>query len=513
MAFLAAFSIGLLTLCPQGENGDEDPRLQKSLSRSDINLLKKKTGDWINARILFAADDSPRRARKLRKAREANMKLWEAKSKSTKTDLLKLMGDMVNVFDGVFAYPKKSTSGQLKLYRDKPRGLNEELDYALVVPRRYRPERQAYRTVVVLPGQANGQWQDRKVYFESTWKSVSLAEDTIFFIPKLLDGDDYDKLPDLTKQLEARGERKRIESVLLSLGEVNRQYNLDRSRMILDCGKGACGWGIRLATYFPMRFAGLVLRHPVDVGKLQLDSLGGRPILLISSKDTEAACKKLKEKLDKFQGVSCEILEGKGEYPFTELQPEIEKWVAKVQRPLFPSRVVLAPNHDRFGKAFWVNIVQMEPLDTVSDAQRPRLAATADRETNTVSIDARSVTSFLLFLNDALVDLDKEVTLVVNGHRTKHKFQRHLHTMVDELITAYDPTHLYTVRHHVVVPKPKDKPKEASAKKEAGDKTPAKKTPDGKDPGEKKDEEDPGKGAGKGEPGSGDKRTAKDGAR
>jgi len=126
----------------------------------------------------------------------------------------------------------------------------------------------------------------------------------------------------------------------------------------------------------------------------------------------------------------------------------------------------------------------MEPLDTVSDAQRPRVVATADREKNTITIEARSVTSLLLFLNDALVDLDKEVILVVNGRETKHKFRRHLETMVDELITAYDPSHLYTVRRLVTVPKPKDQPKEASSDK---------KEPDKKEP----DKKEPAKGAGK----------------
>jgi hypothetical protein len=488
MVSLAALSLGLLILCPQGENGDEDPRLKKILSASDTNALKKKASDWVNARIKFESDDSQRRSRKLRKTRQAHMKLWESKCKSKKADLLKNMGDMLAIYDGVFDYPRKSTSGELKMFQEKPKGLGREFDYGLAAPRGYRPEKSAYRAVVLLPGQGKAGWEERKVYFENTWRKAPLAADTIFFVPKLLDGDDYDKLPDMTKQLEAAAELKRIASVLSPLGEVNRQYNLDRSRMILDCGKGTSGWGIRLATYFPMRFAGLVLRYPVDVGNLQLDSLTGMSILLVSSKETEAACKKLQNKLNQFQAGACSIMEGKGKYPFLESQPAIDKWVAKLQRPLFPPKVVLATNHDRFGKAYWISITQMEPLDTVSDAQRPRLVATADREKNSITVEARSVTSFFLYLNDALVDLDKEVTLVVNGRETKHKFRRHLETMVDEMITAYDPTHLYTVRHHVTVPKAKEQPKEAAAdkpKEEPGKKKPAEKKPEekGKGPG------------------------------
>ncbi len=467
MASLAALSVGLLFLCPQGENGDDDPRLQKILTPSDIGALKKKAADWVNARIDFRTDDTLKRAKKVRRAREAHMKLWDSKSKSKKVDLLKYMGDMLAIFDGVFDYPKKSSSGELKIIRDKPRGADFEFDYGLMVPRTYRPEKQAYRTIVLLPGQGENGWDDSRTYFDNTWKKAPLMNDTLVFIPKLLDGLDYDNLPDLTKQAQADAETKRISSVLSPLGEVQRQYNLNRSQMILDCGKGVSGWAIRLATYFPMRFAALVLRHPVGVENLQLDSLSGRPILLISSKETAAACKTLKDKLDKLQKGTCEILEGKGQYPFLESQADIDSWVAKVQRPLFPSKVVLATNHDRFGKAYWINVTQMEPLDTVTDAQRPRLVAIADREKNTITVESRSVTSFLLFLNDALVDLDKEVSLIVNGRQTKHKFERHLETMVDGMISAYDTSHLYTVRCPVIVPKPKDQPKEASANKDA----------------------------------------------
>lgn len=479
MVSLAALSLGLLILCPQGENGDEDPRLKKVLSDSDVKAIKKKAADWVNARIRFEGDDTAKSSQRLRKARQAHMKLWDSKCKSKKTDLLKNMGDMVALFDGVFEYPKQNTSGALKMFQEKPRGASEEVDYGLAAPKRYRPE-SAYRAVVLLPGKGASGWEDRKTYFDNTWNKAALAEDTLFFLPKLRDGDDYDKLPDLTKQLEAGQEVERIGSVLRPLGEVNRKYNLDRARMILDCGKGTSGWGIRLATYFPMRFAGLVLRHPVNVDNLQLDSLGGVPILLVSSEETEAACKKLQEQLNKLEAGKCQILKGKGKYPFLDSQAEIDKWVAKVERPLFPPKVVLATNHDRFGKAYWISILEMEPLDTVSDAQRPRVVATADREKNTVTIEARSVTAFFLYLNDALVDLDKEVTLVVNGHSTKHKFSRSLQRMVDEMIVAYDPGHLYPVRHRVTVPKPKDQPKEASADKAPGKTKPEEKGPESK---------------------------------
>ena len=320
MASLAALSLGLLALCPQPQGADDkDPRLTSVLRPADINGLKKKTAAWVNAQIQFRNDDSPKRARRVRKARQSHHKAWASKSKSKKADLLKHMGDMLAVFDGVFTYPKKSVSGEFKAFHDKPKDLGMELNYGLVAPRGYRTGRQPYRTVVLLVGQGKeDKWADHKTYFDRTWRKAPILASTFVFMPQLRDGDEYDKVPDLTKPLEERAEMERIGSVLSPLGEVNRQYNLSRVEMVLDCGKGMSGWGIRLATYFPMRFAGLVLRHPVDVGDLQLDSLASRPVLLVSSPDTKAACEVLKAKLDKLQEGACTILEGDGDYPFRQ---------------------------------------------------------------------------------------------------------------------------------------------------------------------------------------------------
>ena len=60
--------------------------------------------------------------------------------------------------------------------------------------------------------------------------------------------------------------------------------------MFIDCGDGTSGFGIRLLTYFPSRFAGAILRAPADPGKLPLDSLAGLPLLLVSTANTKENC-------------------------------------------------------------------------------------------------------------------------------------------------------------------------------------------------------------------------------
>ena len=59
-----------------------------------------------------------------------------------------------------------------------------------------------------------------------------------------------------------------------------------------------------------------------------------------------------------------------------------------------------------------------------------------------------------LFLNDAIVDLDKEVVFVVNDREFKReKFTRSLDTLVKHMRDAFDPTNLYTAYYQFDIPR------------------------------------------------------------
>ena len=87
-------------------------------------------------------------------------------------------------------------------------------------------------------------------------------------------------------------------------------YRFDRNRLILDCSKGSCGFALRLASYFPSRFAGLILRHPVRLRRgsptaaaglreqFRLDTVANLRIALVKSATTAEACDKLSKELN-----------------------------------------------------------------------------------------------------------------------------------------------------------------------------------------------------------------------
>ena len=63
--------------------------------------------------------------------------------------------------------------------------------------------------------------------------------------------------------------------------------------------------------------------------------------------------------------------------------------------------------------------------------QSPRVEAIADRSANTITIEADSVSSVMVFFNDSLVDMDRPVKVIVNGNVNEASLQRNQRNMLD----------------------------------------------------------------------------------
>ena len=434
---------GLVSAMPQ-----KDPLLEPTLKPAEIRSLNTKAKKWIEAELKW--DANPRMRKQRDKARAKFMTELEKKSKSR--DVLKSVGDMLQIFEYCFPYKKQSTYGEIKYYKAPP--------HHLLAPKGYK-QGQKYASVLAMPAwdEASKGWLKPKPYINDTWKASEGAASTFIVVPTLVPTGDYSTPNTVDSDQGRLDESARIRSVLSVFGEVQRTFRLDRERMFLDCGKGTSGFGVRLVTYFPSRFSGLIMRDPGEIGELQLQSLAGIPVLLISTDATKANCEAIKTALDKQAEGSVTIIEGDSS-PFKSSTAAIDKWMKGRSRRLFPKEVFIAPNHDAFHKAFWVEIISCEPLDAVKAENRPYVKASADREKNRVVIETKSTSEVGIYLNDVLVDLDKEVTFVVNGKEiTGTKFQRSIRTVERYLRRAYDTTSVYTAYHRIEIPKADTKKK------------------------------------------------------
>ena len=88
------------------------------------------------------------------------------------------------------------------------------------------------------------------------------------------------------------------------------------------------------------------------------------------------------------------------------------------------------------------------------DEDRPLLTVEVDRGSNTIYVEARSVSEIGFHLNDALLDLDREFRIVVGGRELViPKLRRDLLRLQRGLSRAYDPAALYPAYYGFELPR------------------------------------------------------------
>lgn len=465
-ASLALASLGFLLPAAGTLHAQQDPA--PKLSAGDLKSLNGKLAKMVEAQTAYdeAGSNSKQRdkaAKNYDSAKDAFFAEFDRLSEKLgdKQAILKSMPDLEAVFANCFPYERKSALSLRKV--DAKDGVPA---YWLSVPKSYKAE-VPNRALLLVPGlDEKGEWTDGKKWFEATWTDKApLAADTLIHVPVVAKEVDLDTAPDYSKTEAEQQERQRNAELMLSYGDTQRTYNVDRSRRFVDAGKGSCGFAVRLATYFPDLFAGMVLRHPVDDPKVRLGSLGGVHFLLLSSADTAEACKAMKERFDKIDPAICTVLQTTDAYPHPAAAPEIEKWMAGVKRDFHRKKIVIEPNDDRFRKSYWVGIEKMLSVYTAPEALKPRVEVEADRAQNRIRITSVGVESIFLTLNDSLVDLDKPFTIVVNDKAMTEQRARSFNEMWKYMLQKFDPEFLFPVQFRVQVPEPEKKAAEAGGGK------------------------------------------------
>lgn len=372
-----------------------------------------------------------------------------------KGNLLASPSDLRQVFHNCFPLP--SSPPILGSWRDGDvafAGFGEVHRYVLQVPKGYRADA-ALRTVVLVSGSASGGGAGPAPgdYQQRCWGTSSLTADTIWHGLVVPPKWALDEVPDRSVAGGDEVDSMRARLLFGTLGDTVAKVAVDRARVFLDCGRGACGFGLRFGAMFPDRFAGLVLRAPVAVDGLRLGSLGNLPVLLVRTPATAAVVDALQQRLAAEAPRMVTVLDATDEYPHAALTGAITDWVVQQQRVMAPRRVVVEPVTDDHNRAYWVDIEESELLASTPAARLPRIEAEADRATNTVRVQCRGVDRFTLLLNDELLDLGKPFTVVVNGREFREQRTRSFQQLRDGVVVRGDWDVLFPVVLTTSVPK------------------------------------------------------------
>ncbi|GJM20200.1 MAG: hypothetical protein DHS20C15_01150 [Planctomycetota bacterium] len=191
------------------------------------------------------------------------------------------------------------------------------------------------------------------------------------------------------------------------------QLRFDRSRIVLDGWGSAGAEAIQFASFAPSWFAGVVSRGGELPGEdAPLSNLASMGVLLLQGDGSS-------DPGDAFEGLDVEIVPDAGswEAPTDEASAKFVEWAAAQQRDLAPSSIEFLAADLAWGADNWCNIKVLNRRVTASPSDKdfPRISATIDAASNTIDIETVNILELKVFLNDDLVDLDKALTVKVNG--------------------------------------------------------------------------------------------------
>lgn len=229
------------------------------------------------------------------------------------------------------------------------------------------------------------------------------------------------------------------------LGELQRQFHVDRDRLVLDCAGDACRSGLRAVTSAPDRFAGLVLRALPRLATDALDNLAGVPVLILRGAGTADEANALRRRIDRITDVEVWDSESAG-------AGRVALWCDERRRELMPSRVSLAMRDDTQVDGFWVSDVIAGSAN--GDGAGPaRIDVSIDRARGEIRVECRRVDRFTLLLNDQLLDLDRPFLLDVNGIAVMMRRTPSFSYLCETVFERFDPGFLFTTEITVDVPR------------------------------------------------------------
>jgi hypothetical protein len=301
--------------------------------------------------------------------------------------------------------------------------IGRKYDYAVSVPGKYSGTDSAdpWPMIICLPGKD----LNPAAYIEKHWKNEAVRDEYVIVALSI----DYSDITETEEVLEKDEETgKWVDKVVTKeipftwsnrvalekfwqayLGLLIREFKVDPNRVVLDgAGMGADGV-LNIASGTTWRFAGIIVRGgTVDPGNRQLSNLNYLPVLVMPDDKapavSEALSKILPDSLT--TGTSGPDWTGAEEGEAAEMH----KWLAGAVRKRYPLPSTWTGVRGAHVEGYWCFV-----SGRFSEEAPFEVTISSDRKKNRVELTTTNVATMTLYLNDQLVDLDKEFTVTVNG--------------------------------------------------------------------------------------------------
>jgi enterochelin esterase-like enzyme len=255
--------------------------------------------------------------------------------------------------------------------------------------------------------------------------------------------------------------------VLTALREMTDELSIDQDRVFIDGMSMGAGGAFRLAEHHPDRWAAIGPRCNVpDIRQkkdktfvtMLAENFHGVPVYwVVGGKDEKISIEMVhagKTDLEAAKGelVYREFPNGGHDWSL-EKDDAVLEWYDKHVRESYPEEIVWKSYEKVFARAWWVEVTKrtepppliMVHLDMKGQESerrtelRPAAVVKAKRKANAIEITTEEVRELRVWLDDSMVDLDKPVTITVNGRKAHDGvLKRSVDTLIDEARRRHD---------------------------------------------------------------------------
>ena len=270
------------------------------------------------------------------------------------------------------------------------------MEYALRVPDDYDPER-AWPLILTIPDEG----ETPAAHLRQHWTHREVLDGAILFAPAMpAERAEWD-------QVMVEGRPGGLAHLLTAQRLASERLAVDPDRTyVVGFGKGV-PVAVAAGNYGPHRFAGVVGRTG-DAGELGPENFSNLPTLFAGGGAKARA----------FQARAAELGFDNSTVEPAAREEDVWHWMQEHVRDAHPARVSIV-----VGKPFPTRVHWLRVAPTAVDTSA---TATIDRKANRIDITCSGTSSVALFLDDALVDLGKLVTVVCNGESSEVPLRRSL---------------------------------------------------------------------------------------
>lgn len=321
------------------------------MKKADAKKLAKAVGTWFNADV---ANDAAARL----DSRDEILKVLEGfeKKKITSAEIYTFLNDWQEALEGRAGKFPKSKPGKIS---KSQKNLANGNPIEFWVPKSYKPKNGGI-PLVLFAGDGG------KITSDSISALPPELLEACVIAPLDLAGMEDDALLS-----DGR------DNLLYTVALLTQELRLDRSRVFVLAGGEAVKPATELCSWLPHVSAGISY-----YGGEVSENIGAKNMALLT--------------LNKADDVAA-----------------ASSWILSAEpRNMYRSEVSFELSPPKFPRFYWVQVKKFDPPE---EGKLASISVTADRATNTITIDAERVYQVELFLNYSLVDLNKPIKIIRNG--------------------------------------------------------------------------------------------------